>query len=159
MNPSRVFRLTLTRRILEVSGALAVIAPVAASACSSEVIFDDDEGTSASSGNGGSSTTNTTTGISTTTTTGITTTTTTSGVGGSTPWCCDCGQMQTVCIAPQGGCPSSLEALSFMQDTCLETCLDLAWVESGPVEQNGQCCYQVSVGCIGRPFVVDQIGR
>jgi hypothetical protein len=156
MNSSRAFRLTLTRRILEISGALSLIAPVAASACSSEVVFDDDEGTSSSSGNGGSTTT-TTTGITTTTTTGITTTTTT-GVGGSTPWCCNCGQMQTVCIVgPEAGCPPSTEAMAYMQDTCLETCLDLAWVESGPFEQNGQCCYQVSVGCIGRPFVVDRV--
>ena len=155
MNPSRAFRLSLTRRILEISGALSLIAPVAASACSSEVLFDDDEGTSSSSGNGGSTTT--TTGI-TTTTTGITTTTTASGVGGSTPWCCNCGQMQTVCIVgPEAGCPPSTEAMAYMEDTCLETCLDLAWVESGPFEQNGQCCYQVSVGCIGRPFVVDRV--
>lgn len=159
MNPSHAFRLRLTRRILEISGALSLIAPVAASACSSEVLFDDDEGTSASSGNGGSSTTTTTgTGTTTTTGTGTTTTTTTGGVGGSTPWCCNCGQMETVCITgPEAGCPPSHEAMAYMEETCLETCLDLAWVESGPVEQNGQCCYQVSVGCIGRPFVVDRV--
>src|SRR4030095_8628439 len=103
----------------------------------------------------------TTVGTGGTTNTGTTstavTTTSTAGVGGGTGWCCDCGQTHTVCLTfGDAPCPSSAEAESYMGQTCIADCMDLAWVEGGPYPQNGQCCYDVVVGCVGRPLVIER---
>lgn len=159
MDPSRVFRRTLTRRILEVSGALSLIGPVAQSGCSSEVVVgeDGDAGPTASSvgpstGSGG------TTSSAVVATTGVGgAPSTTVGAGGA-GFCCGCGEMPTVCFTiDDAPCPNPAEAMSYMNLTCVAQCVELASIVSGPFEQNGQCCYEMTVGCIGRPFVVNRV--
>ena len=152
------FRHSLLRRLLSAAGVVALTAPVFhGAACGGKVIVDaGDTGGSGTGGAGGEEDVTVTSGPGSTgsNTTGSGCALTSSGASG--------GQVQlTECIAPVGGsCPNQYEATKFIVPS--QSCSYVVSVDCGPVPQGASCCYLVTEeggGCIGRPFLIDDVAR
>ena len=164
MDPTIRFRHALSRRLLHVLGAAAVVAPASyAAGCGGKVV--DEQGGYGGAGGGGAQTSTTATtstdvasstadvGKSVTVTTATTTATSvTSSTGTTNP-------TETKCVpwAADAPCPSGVEGLALLnQYDCQDP--DYEWttsIVSGPwQDEDGQCCYEVTVDyCgVGRPF-------